>query len=713
MGVQGSSLRFHLTAVFVLLIATIVGTFAYYTYFKNTDSVLELADKFIDRTSTATIQRTHDHLQPLAATMQHLAKLAEGQPDLTHGEAIFPTLMSVLDTFPQLQSVYFGYRDSGRFLQAFQIPPDTQRYGPNRSKIPPGVHYVLRVLDWADDPRDHWMYLSKEGELLMAEDAFQMFYDVRKRSWFNTVLKRPGGIYWTDVVIFTSSQLPSFAPAYPIHDAGGRVIGAAAANITLDTVSRFLRELEVGKTGVALIIDKKLQLVAHPETNRSVKRIRDKIVRVKADELSEPWVSEAVKYHAETKKKKFRITVDHEEYLASFTPFPKDFGKAWTMAVIVPVNDFVGSMKATNRSILFIAVLITILAILLVGAFSGWITRPVRELVGEIGKIQDFDLSGDVKVNSGASEIIALADSIRAMKQALKTFGRFVPKSLVREMVRSGQSVELGGQSRHLTMMFTDIQGFSTIAERSPTRELMLQLSDHFECITEAISFNQGTIDKFIGDSVMAFWGAPVWDEDHVYHGCLSALMAKSHLELLNAEWEKEGRPSFHVRFGLHTDAVLVGNIGARDRLSYTVLGDGVNVASRLEGVNKVYGTQIIASHSVFQEAGKRCVFRPVDMVAVQGRRAGIIIYELVGTFGSGHPDFQVNDTERRFCDLTMKGFYAYLERQWGDAINFYTEALAIVPDDRVASMFLHRCREYQAHPPPEDWSGVSTMKSK
>ncbi len=712
---KGSSLRFHLTAVFVILIAAIVGTIAYITYFKNTEAVLDLADRFITRTSTATVQRTKDHLEPLAATMQHLAKLAEGNPAMARSHEIFPTLRTVLDTYPQLQAVYYGFKSDGRFLMAYQIPPNTKVFGrPNYTSLPDGVHYIERTLTWTGDPSDHWEYLSKDGDLLFQEDAFRMSYDVRKRKWFQDALTHPNQRSWTNVVVFTSSQLPGFAPVFPIHDEDGEAIGVAAANITLDTVSRFLSELEVGKNGVAFIMDENRQLIAHPETERSMKRTKEKkLVLVKADELAEPWVSGAVKEYAATNMQKFRIIVDGTEYLASFTPFPDDFGKKWIMAVIVPTSDFVGALKASNRNILFIAILITILGVLMVGAFAGWITTPVRQLVDEIGKIQEFDLTGDVKIRSGMTEIMALSDSIKTMKRALQTFGKFVPKTLVREMVKSGQSVELGGQSRHLTMMFTDIQGFSTIAERSPTRELMLQLSDHFECITEAIRFNNGTIDKFIGDSVMAFWGAPVWDENHVYQGCLSALMAKSHLDLLNEEWAKEGRPQFHVRFGLHTDAVLVGNIGARDRLSYTVLGDGVNVASRLEGVNKVYGTQLITSHSVYQEAGERCLFRPLDMVAVQGRRAGIIIYELLGTINDGHPDFQASDELRLLADKSRQAFYAYVERKWDEAHALYSDILTLAPNDRVASMFLSRCHEYRSSPPPEDWSGIYTLKSK
>lgn len=714
MATGGPSLRVHLTTVFVVLITLIVGSLAYFTYYRNSTAVLELAERFIRRTSASAIQRTESHLKPLAAAVHHLAALASDHPRVARDEKIFPTLISFLDTYPQLQSIYFAFNEGGRFLQAFQLPPDINTYGPNNTAIPDGVHYVLRTLDYGlAEPRDHWKYLKADGTVLLEENARALFYDVRKRGWFKTVLKRPGTIYWTDVVVFTSSQLPGIAPAFPIHDREGNVVGAAAANVTLESLSAFLGKLDVGRQGVAFIMDAKGSLVAHPDINQALKQEGRKIKMARAADLEDKWVSAAAARYLQNGETKFVLADRDREFLASFTPFPGDFGKDWVMAVIVPVDDFVGRLKVTNRNILFIAILITILGMALVSTYAGWITRPISRLVEEIKKIQDFDLSGDVDVRSGTREILALANAVKTMKSALDTFGRFVPKSLVREIISTGQPLEIGGQSRFLTIMFTDIQSFSAMAEREPTRQLMQHLSEHFQAITTAVNTNHGTIDKFIGDSVMAFWGAPVWHDDHVYEGCLSALMAQRSLDALNRTWEQECGRGFHVRFGLHADAVLVGNVGAKERISYSVLGDGVNLASRLEGVNKVYGTQICTSHTVYKEAGERCLFRPLDMVAVQGRRGGIIVYELLATIGNGHPDYQASEQQRAISEKTFAAFYAFQERRWDEAIELYLAVQAIDPDDRIAAMFVSRCRELKADPPPTDWSGVYALKSK
>lgn len=710
----GPSLRVHLTTVFVILITVIVGSIAYFTYYRNSDAVLELADRFIRRTSASAIQRTESHLKPLAAAVRHLATLASDHRRVARDETIFPTLISFLDTYPQLQSVYYAFNEGGRFLQAFQLPPDVEIYGPNNTTMPDGVRYVLRTLDYGlAEPRDHWKYLKADGTVVLEEDARNLFYDVRKRGWFKTVLKRPGRIYWTDVVVFTSSQLPGIAPAFPIHDKEGNVVGAAAANITLESLSAFLGKLDVGHEGVAFIMDSSGGMVAHPDISQILKQEGRRIKMAKASDLAKPWVAHAAATYLKDAKTKFVVNDGGREFLASFTPFPADFEKDWVMAVIVPVDDFVGRLKDTNHNILLLAIMITVLGMGLVSAYAGWVTKPVSRLEREIKRIQEFDLSGDVDVTTGTREILALANAVRTMKSALDTFGRFVPKSLVREIVSSGQPVEIGGQSRFLTIMFTDIQSFSAMAEREPTRQLMQHLSEHFQTITSAVNANHGTIDKFIGDSVMAFWGAPVWHEDHVYNGCLSALMAQRGLDELNKVWESEGSRKFHVRFGLHADAVLVGNVGAKERISYSVLGDGVNVASRLEGVNKVYGTQIIASHTVYKEAGERCLFRPLDMVAVQGRRGGIVIYELLATIGNGAPDYQATPDQRTISEMTFAAFYAYQERRWDEAMELYMAIREIDPNDPITDMFITRCREMKADPPPTDWSGVYALKSK
>jgi adenylate cyclase len=223
-----------------------------------------------------------------------------------------------------------------------------------------------------------------------------------------------------------------------------------------------------------------------------------------------------------------------------------------------------------------------------------------------------------------------------------------------------------------------------------PTQELLRRVSAYLEVVTRAIELEDGTIDKFIGDGVMAFWGAPALLEDHAWRACVAALRIQQGMAALNEELEREEQRPLRVRIGIHSDAVLVGNIGSRHRMSYTLLGDGVNVAARLEGVNKEYGTRICISHSVFQEAGERLCVRPIEDVTVKGRRGKVPIYELLGAYGAG-PELEPDTATLRLARLTRLAHEALIERDFGSALSRYREILSEFPDDPVSRALVAR----------------------
>jgi adenylate cyclase len=188
----------------------------------------------------------------------------------------------------------------------------------------------------------------------------------------------------------------------------------------------------------------------------------------------------------------------------------------------------------------------------------------------------------------------------------------------------------------------------------------------------------------------MAFWGAPALLEDHAWRSCVTALRIRRGMEELNARWREQGHKPLRVRMGLHSDAVLVGNIGSRERMSYTVMGDGVNVASRLEGVNKEYGTQICISHSVYKETGEKLCVRPIEDVTVKGRRSSIPIYEVLGAYGSD-PDFEPTPDMILLCKLTRLGYEALTAGDTTLAAERYRDVLKRFPQDTVAAEMLKR----------------------
>jgi adenylate cyclase len=222
---------------------------------------------------------------------------------------------------------------------------------------------------------------------------------------------------------------------------------------------------------------------------------------------------------------------------------------------------------------------------------------------------------------------------------------------------------------------------------------LLLRVSRHLELVTRSVNQEHGTIDKFIGDGVMAFWGAPGLLEDHAWRACVAALRIQRGMDVLNESWRAEGARPLRVRIGIHSDAVLVGNIGSLERMSYTVMGDGVNIAARLEGINKEFRTKICISHAVFKEAGERLCVRPIDEVAVKGRRGLVPIYELLGAYGAGE-ELEPSPYVQRLAALTRVAHEAMIRRDKDLALERYRAVLLEFPDDPVALTLLKRLAE-------------------
>jgi adenylate cyclase len=315
-----------------------------------------------------------------------------------------------------------------------------------------------------------------------------------------------------------------------------------------------------------------------------------------------------------------------------------------------------------------------------------------------VERIQALETSSDLPpARSRVREVAVLGNAIDTLDTAIQTFARFVPVSLVRQLLQSEQKLDLGGQSQFLTVFFSDVAGFSGLAERLASRELLARVSTLLEIVTRAVHREHGTIDKFVGDGVMAFWGAPAPLEDHAWHACVAALRIQHELDRLNEHWRDAEAPQMRLRVGIHSDAVLVGNVGSRERMSYTVLGDGVNIASRLEDMNKEFGTLMCISHDTFQEAGDRLCVRPIDEVTVKGRRARVVVYELLGAYGAG-PELEPSEETERLARTTRSAFDALVAGDTTRAAVRFHEVLKLSPGDPVATIHLSRLGVSEDH---------------
>lgn len=291
-------------------------------------------------------------------------------------------------------------------------------------------------------------------------------------------------------------------------------------------------------------------------------------------------------------------------------------------------------------------------------------------------------------------------------RKAIGAFSKYVSPILVQQIMKHPERLKLGGERRRITVFFSDIRGFTDISEKLSPEGLVLLLNEYLSAMTEVILRNKGLVDKYIGDAIMAFWGAPLDEEQHAELACWSALEMRDRLKVLQEEWKGKNLPHFDVGMGLNTGDAVVGNMGSVDRFDYTAMGDTVNLSSRLESLTKQYGVGILLSHATQQVIQAGFVTRELDLVAVKGKKEPVAIYELVGKKG------EVAQRELDLIDHFEDGLKLYKKRKWNDAIKEFERALKL-RQDKPSELFIERCHAFLKSPPPKDWVGVWVMTTK
>ena len=524
-------------------------------------------------------------------------------------------------------------------------------------------------------------------------------FRVSDQAWFKTGLAVEDP-QWFKVLNHPSGERPSVAYAGPI-DVYQERQGVLAIIIEYTRLSHFLSQLEVGRTGTAFIFDGSGDLVAAPDKNA------DELHPAHGQEALLPLAQMALARAGDDGRKEAwrrRLTFDGSAYEVALTPLPFP---GWSLATVIPEAEFLGPVETTLRR------LIVGLAAgaLLAAALSAMLARsviaaPLTRVVGEIRHVENFALDQVRRHPSRLAEIASLSTAIAEMAAGLSAFRKFIPADLVRLLLRQGVEAKPGGSIHELTVMFVDIAGFTGLSERMGDRVVPL-LSDYLNLLSEVIVAHGGTIDKFIGDAVMAFWGAPTTQQDHALFCCRAALACCAALES-SALADDQGQP-LQIRIGINSGRMLVGNIGSELRLNYTVIGDAVNVASRLESANKNYGTRILIGEQTERLARGTVVTREIDSIAVYGRQEGLSVHELIGLAGEADAEREGTAWIARY----EQGLANYRKRNFTAAIVDFEAVLHEHPFDRASELMLERCRELLRLSPNDAWQPVAALKSK
>ncbi len=294
----------------------------------------------------------------------------------------------------------------------------------------------------------------------------------------------------------------------------------------------------------------------------------------------------------------------------------------------------------------------------------------------------------------------------RKKKQLRSTFSKYVSPAIVDEIMKDPQNIELGGRKQKMSVFFSDVRGFTTISEKLDPTKLSDVLNMYLTPMTQIVFANKGTLDKYMGDAVMAFFGAPIFYEDHAKYACRCALQSMQKLKEIQKQFQEQNLPNIDIGIGINTAEMSVGNMGSDIVRSYTVMGDAVNLGSRLEGINKEYGTKIIISEFTYEEVKTTFTAREIDWVKVKGKNKPVRIYELISE-GAPSPGIQ------KMLEAFNQGFKLFHSSSFLEAKSQFELALASIPEDPVSALYIERCDDYLTSPPPSDWDGVFVMKTK
>jgi adenylate cyclase len=294
----------------------------------------------------------------------------------------------------------------------------------------------------------------------------------------------------------------------------------------------------------------------------------------------------------------------------------------------------------------------------------------------------------------------------KSRKWITSVFGKYVSPVVIENLIKNPEKIKLGGEKKNITIFFSDIRGFTPISEKLEPEKLVYLLNEYLTEMTSIIIKEEGLVDKYMGDAIMAFWGAPLDQPNHAEMACSSSLKMISKLKALQQEWKEDGIPIFDIGIGLNSGDAIVGNMGSKSRFDYTAMGDNVNLASRIENLNKYYGTNILITEKTANLIKNKFETRKLDKVRVKGKKKPIAIYELLSIKN------KLDKKQYDFLSLYQNGLTLYFNKKWDIAIKEFQSAKKII-NDKASQIFIMRCQEFIKNPPSKEWDGVWEMNIK
>jgi adenylate cyclase len=690
----GAALTLLLAAICILTAALVHGSWQR-TSTKNANDLVKEINTRIADTVAGNLQQVLDN----ASASQEALRTVFFQDviEITNEAKREFVFLSLLQSQPSISWVAFGWPD-GNFFGARKDPDEGIR--------------MVEVRHGADGPEPDLLrvdsYQPVVGDIHFLDRSMSASpYRSNQQEWYQAADQSKMPV-WTEYTDTPLGSQPGIAISSRLK-VYSKYLGVMMIGIDLDRLARFLTALKVTNHGRAFILDQGHRVLTASQVGATtggwhdLAAIQDPLAMAIQRAIADDQLD--LKNLRAPRTVTVMSSMSDIEHYVTFTPLPF---RNWMAVTVIPAEDILGDIPAATRR-LYMLVVALVVVVSLLGALVAHrlISRPIAGIAGQMQQIERFHLEGLTYRPSRLRELDELSRTLRLMGTGLSAFRKYMPADLVEILIREGIEAKPGGRTQPLTVLFTDLAGFTGLSEAKPD-EIVEILGDHLDFMSRIVAAHAGTVDKFIGDSVMAFWNAPASNPQHALSACKAALACRAAFLQSAQGMQAATLGQIGLRIGVNSGSALVGNIGSRDRLNYTAIGDVVNVASRLEALNKRYGTDILIGEATLAEAGDGIVTRRVDKVAVYGRRGGIDVYELLG----------LTEAQADLGDLSWiaqydAGFERYLRRDFDSAIESFREADRLRGRDEASRRMILRCRRYIDQPPAVDWDGTDTAESK
>ncbi len=685
------TMRRSLITSFILLIlilsTLLLATIVFFGYrYSN-----QLSVSYFNNAITQTNSKIESVTTPiLNALFQTKRSFETGLLDVNDTENLNRFFTSIMEQVPFITSINTGDSEGKGYL--------ILKSGDNwRNRL-------VQPKTW-DTGNVKWLRFNRDMEIL--ENYMEKLdYDPRKRPWYKKTInsKDLNLPVWTQPYIFKTTNEPGVTVSIQIILQNKKPF-VLAFDIKSKDISTFTTNFRPSPNGKIFVMMDNGKISGLPADLRFKKADEiNKYILKDYSDLGIKEITKAVNIWQNSDRpdgKTFKISATGKKWWCMFKQLEnREDNPSW-VCTLIPSSDILGNVILQFLFVLSITALCCIIAAILAIVISKKYTDPINTIVQQVKALRKLDVKPQKTPKSSIMEILHLTETNERMRIALDAFSRYIPIDIVRQLLDRGEAAKIGGITSDITILFTDIRNFTSISESMPPMELALQLEEYFNIMLEELKHTNATIDKFIGDSIMVFWGAPIENPKHALGAVETVWNCTKKLDELNNNWRNLAKPEFITTFGIVSGEAVVGNVGASSRLNYTALGDNVNLAHRIEELNKFYGTEVLVNSSVVSQTNDNFLFRHVDRVAVKGKALSHEIYELLG------PINKVSESKKQFKTVYEDAFKLYLNQGFSKTISYLENIDSHFQNDKSIQLLKETCISLIKNAPCNDWKGV------